>query len=284
MLDITYPAPNIGAIIKGVNINHVTEAEFEHIYQTWLERSVICVRDQNLDMSQFLTYCRRFGRVKPHLVTRTRHRDYPEITVMGVDKLNADGTPKLEILKRGVGWHTDLPWDQDICKGTQLYAVAIPSHGGDTLFTNMYMAWNQLPTALKRQIRHLKAEFIYGGRRKLRNAILSKDETNLPPAVHPLVRVHEETQRTSLYLNPYHVLGIHGFEQQASDQLLETLFPHLVVEDAQYRHVWQAGDVVIWDNRCCMHSATGDYPIEEDRIHWRVTIMHDHTDKQCLAS
>ncbi len=275
VLEITLPAPAIGAIIEGVDLTRLDDDDFATIYQTWLDRSVICVRGQRLNKPQFIAYCQRFGRLKPHLATRTRDPDYPEITVMGVDKLNADGSPKPEILKRGVGWHTDLPWDQEVCKGTQLYAVAIPSRGGDTLFTSMYRAWEQLPADLKQRLAGIKAEFVFGGRERLSNALLTREEDARPPAVHPIVRVHEETGRTSLYLNPYHVLRIEGLPQADSDALLEELFPYLVAHGAQYRHRWQVGDVVIWDNRCCMHSATGDYPIEEDRIHWRATIMDD---------
>ena len=193
---------------------------------------------------------------------------------MGTDKFNADGSPNEAILKRGVGWHTDSPWDQEICKGTQLYGHAIPSRGGDTLFVSMYNAWDRLPERLRQRLAGVNAEFIYGGRKAISTQLLNQEDRALPPAVHPVVRTHEESGRTSLYVNPVHITRLQGMAEEESEALLSELFEHLVPEDTEpYRHRWQVGDIVIWDNRCTMHSATGDYPVAEDRIHWRVTIM-----------
>src|SRR5690606_28926626 len=113
------------------------------------DRNVIVVRDQNLTIEQFLAYSRRFGRLKPHRVVKTRHPDHPELTVMGVNKKTSDGKVNQSIYARGANWHTDSPWDTEICKGTQLYALEIPSYGGDTLFANMYAAYDALPASLK---------------------------------------------------------------------------------------------------------------------------------------
>ncbi len=273
MLEIIPQNPHVGAIVNGADVNDMSDEAFAQIYQAWLKHGVICVRGQNMDMPGFLAYCRRFGRVKPHLVKRTRHPEYPDITVMGINKRKLDGSLDKSIMTRGVGWHTDLPWDQEICKATQLYAVAIPSRGGDTLFTSMYVAWDRLPEDLKQRVGELDAVFVYGGRKKPHDDFLTDADRARPPAIHPVQRRHEETGRTSLYLNPFHVTQLAGLSDEESDELLAELTPHLVHEDAVYRHEWQAGDIVIWDNRCCLHSATGDYPPEEDRIHWRVTIM-----------
>jgi taurine dioxygenase len=273
MIEIVPQTPHIGAIISGVDVNRLSENEFAQIYQAWLHHGVICVRGQQLEMPGFLAYCQRFGRVKPHLVKRTRHPEFPNITVMGVNKRRADGSLDNSVLTRGVGWHTDLPWDQEVCKATQLYAVATPSRGGDTLFASMYVAWDRLPKDLKDRVTGLQAEFVYGGRKKPHDDFLTDADRARPPAVHPVVRTHEESGRTSLYLNPFHVTKLVGLPDRESDALIEELTPYLVQDDAVYRHKWQSGDVVIWDNRCCLHSATGDYPPEEDRIHWRVTIM-----------
>ena len=89
------------------------------------------------------------------------------------------------------------------------------------------------------------------------------------------MRTHEETGRKSLYANPTHIVRIQGLGDAESEKLIAELTDHMVATKAQYRHKWQVGDIVIWDNRCALHSATGGYPIEEKRIHWRVTIMQD---------
>src|SRR5215475_8142015 len=155
-------APRIGAVVTGVDVRSLTEPDWKVLYQTWLERHVLIVRGQALSKPDFLAYSRRFGRLKPHRVKSTRDFEYPEITLMGITTGN-NTTDKL-VLDRGQGWHTDGPWDAEICKATQLYALEIPSYGGDTLFASMHAAYDALPERLKMRIAPLRVEFGYGGR------------------------------------------------------------------------------------------------------------------------
>jgi taurine dioxygenase len=97
------------------------------------------------------------------------------------------------------------------------------------------------------------------------------------------VRTHEETGRKSLYANPTHIVRIQGLPDSEGERLIAELTDHMVATKAQYRHKWKVGDIVIWDNRCALHSATGGYPIEEKRIHWRTTIMHDAAEARRAA-
>jgi alpha-ketoglutarate-dependent taurine dioxygenase len=272
---IDKPNPSIGAIATEVDVRSLSDAEWNQLYRAWLDGIVLVVRGQSLTIPEFLAYSRRFGRLKPHRVRRTRHPEFPELTVMGVGTRKADGQVDKAIYDRGGGWHTDSPWDQEICKGTQLYGIAIPSIGGDTLFASMYEAYDTLPERLKGRIDGLKAEHVYGGRSRRGNELLEPEDRILPPAVHPVVRTHEETGRKSLYANPTHIVRIQGLAEDESEALIAELTQHMVATTAQYRHKWQVGDIVIWDNRCALHSATGGYPIEQQRIHWRVTIMQE---------
>ncbi len=265
--------PRIGAEITGVDVTRLGDDEWRAIYNSWLDSNVLVVRDQKLTIEQYLAYSRRFGRIKPHRVRKTRHPQYPELTLMGVGARTADGKVNAPIYTRGANWHTDSPWDTEICKATQLYAVEIPSYGGDTLFANMYAAYDALPEALKRRIDGMQAEFAYGGRTRQGIELLEPEDQVRPPAVHPLVHVHSETGRKSLYVNRVHILRIVGLPEKESDALIEELFSHMLQPGAEYRHKWRVGDIVIWDNRCSIHSATGGYPLNENRIHWRVTIM-----------
>ncbi len=282
-MKIDKPDPRIGAIATDVDVRALSDGDWSALYRAWLDGIVLVVRGQTLTTPEFLAYSRRFGRVKPHRVRRTRHPDYPELTVMGVGTRKADGQVDKTIYDRGGGWHTDSPWDTEVCKGTQLYALEIPSYGGDTLFASMYEAYEALPDTLKKRIEGLKAEHVYGGRSRRGNALLEPEDRNLPPAVWPIVRTHEETGRKSLYANPTHIVRIQGLADADSEKLIAELTDHMVATPAQYRHKWQVGDIVIWDNRCALHSATGGYPIEEKRIHWRVTIMHDDARAQRAA-
>jgi alpha-ketoglutarate-dependent taurine dioxygenase len=282
-MKIERPHPKIGAIATDVDVRALSDADWSALYQAWLDGVVLVVRGQTLTIEEFLDYSRRFGRLKPHRVKKTRHPEHAELTVMGLGTRKPDGKVDKAIYDRGGGWHTDSPWDTDICKGTQLYGIAIPSIGGDTLFASMYEAYDTLPDSLKKRIAGLKAEHAYGGRGRRGNELLEPEDRMRPPAVHPIARRHEESGRTSLYANPYHILRIQSLGDAESEALIAELTDHMVKTQAQYRHKWQVGDIVLWDNRCALHSATGGYPIEEQRIHWRVTIMQDAAEQQRAA-
>lgn len=263
----------LGVIARGVNVTRMSEDEWNTLYQAWLDHGgVLVVRGQAFSIPQFLEYGRRFGAVKPHFVKKSRHPDYPELTLMGVGARNEDGSKNKTVYERGHGWHTDGPWDPDGCKATMLYAVELPSRGGDTLFANMYSALEALPQALQQRIERLEGDYVYGGAASYSQALLEPEDRDAAPVRHPLIRTHPETGRPSLYFNAHHLLKIAGLSEDEGAALIEELTAHQIAPGAQYRHQWQPGDVVIWDNRCTLHSATADYPIEETRIHWRCTI------------
>jgi taurine dioxygenase len=262
----------IGAEITGVDVKAASEDEWRAIYQTWLERNVIVVRDQELAIEDFYKYSLRFGPVEAHPSKSTRHPQYPKITVLGVGKFDEDGRLNMAVYGRGAEcFHTDGAYDQDPFKATQLYAVAIPSRGGDTHFASMYAAYDALPPRLKDKLAGKRAAFRYGGRAG-RMALLNEEDRHEPPAFHPVLRVHPETGRTGLYFDPGKILYIEGFEESESDEIIDELETYMLQPQGMYTHKWRVGDVVIWDNRCSYHKAAGDYPPEEDRIHWRVSI------------
>ncbi len=192
--------------------------------------------------------------------------------MLGIGKFNPDGTLNDAIYRRGAaGFHTDGAYDAVPFKATQLFALAVPGTGGDTQFSGMYMAYDALPARLKRQLAGRNGAFTYGGRNDSQ-ALLNAEDRNRIPALHPMIRVHSETGRKSLYFDPGKILYIEGLEKQHSEDLIEELAQRMIAPDAQFRHQWQVGDIVIWDNRCLVHKAAGDYPPQEDRIHWRVSI------------
>src|SRR6185295_143585 len=128
-----------------------------------------------------------------------------------------------------------------------------------------------LPRPLKQRLEGLHGAYVYGGRRR-KNALLNVEDRNEMPALHPLIRTHPETGRKALYFDPGKILHIEGLPEQESSALIEELSGYMIQQNATYRHQWRKGDIVIWDNRCSYHKAAGDYPPEEDRIHWRVSI------------
>ncbi len=272
MIEVRRLGTQIGAEITGVDVRSIDEATFGVIYKAWLDYNVVAVRDQTLGLDDFVHYSRRFGRVEPHPSKSTRHPDRPEITMLGVNKFRADGELDMAIYKRGAeGWHTDGAYDDEPFKATQLYALAIPSHGGDTFFASMYAAYDALPDALKSRVDKLVGAYVYGGRRR-KNALLNPEDRDKKPALHRIVCTHPETGRKGLYFDPGKILRIEGLDEAASDALIDELTGYMIQPGAEYRHKWRKGDIVIWDNRCSYHKAAGDYPPEEDRIHWRVSI------------
>ena len=283
MLSISRVEPRIGAIATGVDINKLSDLDWGRLYQAWLDWNVLVIRDQRLTMEELLAFSRRFGRVKPHFAAKTRHAKYPELTEMGVNKIAAPGQVNKAVFNRGEGWHTDSPYDAEICKATLLYALEIPSTGGDTAFSNQYAAYEALPDALKQRIEGLKVKFYYGGAAPWRLPLLDEKDRDPPPsAVHAIVRTHPETKRKALYVNPIdpgphinheYLDQVIGMEKAESDKLLEELYSYLLQPGCQYRHKWRVGDIVVWDNRSSMHNALGGYPLTENRVHWRTTVM-----------
>jgi len=272
MIAVKRLGPQIGAEIQGVDVKTLDDAGFAAIYRAWLDHNVVVLPGQQLELDDFLRYSRRFGVVHPHPSKSTRHPEVPEITVLGVNKFGPDGALDQAIYRRGAeGWHTDGAYDQEPFKATQLYALAVPSRGGDTLFASMYAAYEALPPRLKARLDGRRGEFTYGGRRKA-TALLNPEDRDWTPVVHPIIRTHPETGRKALYFDPGKILAIEGLEADESDALIDELTDRMIQPEGEYRHRWRKGDVVIWDNRCSYHKAAGDYPPEEDRIHWRVSI------------
>ncbi len=272
MVEINRLGPQIGVEVRGVDVKTMDEGTWNRIYRAWLDCNVLCVRGQELTIPDFIAYSERFGPVTPHPSKSTRHPEHPKITMLGIDKYDARGNLRQEIYRRGAeGWHTDGAYNQAPFKATQLYAVAVPSRGGNTLFANGYAAYDALPARLKARLDGVIGAFSYGGRRG-RSKLLNPEDQDWAPVYHPIVRVHPETGRKSLYFDPGKIVDFVGVERDEGDEIIAELTARMIVPNGEYHHKWEKGDIVIWDNRCSYHKAAGDYPPEEDRIHWRVSI------------
>jgi taurine dioxygenase len=274
MVDVVRMEPGIAAEVRGVALDRISEEDFAVLYRAFLDSNVVVVRDQDLTIEQFLAYSRRFGRLVPHASKTTQHPEHPEITMLGVNKFNPDGTINNKIYRRGAtNFHTDGNFEQEPYKATQLHCLAVPSRGGDTYFASMYTAYDLLPARLKQALEGKYGVYIYGGRRKEYNPLLTKEDFDArKPVRHPILGTHRETGRQVLYFDSVKISHIEGMSADQSNALIEELTGCMTPHGAQYTHKWQVGDIVIWDNRCSYHQAAGDYPPEEERIHWRVSI------------
>ena len=277
MLDVHPITQKLGAEVAGVDLKALGDDDFAQIHEAFLKHIVLVFRGQELEMEDFLAFGRRYGPLRPHIVQKSRHPVFPDLMLMDnkvVDtKIGAVDKPSVNLVKRGAVWHTDTSYDYVTAKATQLYSRVIPSVGGDTLFASAYAVYDALPGRLKRLIEGRRATYKYGGRLRREVQLLEEDDRVRPAAVHDLVRIHPETGRKAVYFNPGQVMEIEGLDAAASDALIDELKGYMETPDGDYRHKWQVGDLVLWDNRCVIHAATGDYPPHERRVHWRCSIM-----------
>ena len=216
-MKIDRPDPRIGAIATEVDVRTLSEADWNALYRAWLDGIVLVVRGQTLTIEEFLAYSRRFGRLKPHRVRKTRHPDHPELTLMGVGTRKPDGKVDKAIYNRGGGWHTNSPWDTGDLQG---HAALRHRHPVDRRRHAVRLHVRRLREPAREPEeapRGLQAEHAYGGRAREGNDLLEPEDRLPPPAVHPIVRTHEETGRTSLYANRTHILRIQGLGDSESD-------------------------------------------------------------------
>lgn len=274
MLEIRRLGEHIGAEVTGVDVKTMDDATFARIYQAWLDCGVLVVRGQELTAEDYLAYSRRFGTIIAHPSANVPHPEHREITVMGIDKFDAEGKVKMHIYRRGAeAFHTDGNFDEDPYKATQLYCLAVPSRGGDTHFASMYAACDALPERIRQRLDGVKGVYLYSGRREFNPEYMKS--ANLKPSKpirHLLLGTHLETGRKMLFFDRIKIVAIDGMDQAESDAMIEELTGYMIQPNAQYTHQWARGDIVIWDNRSSYHKAAGDYPVEEDRIHWRVSL------------
>jgi taurine dioxygenase len=175
----------------------------------------------------------------------------------------------------GEGYHTDHSNDREPPKATALHAVKLPKTGGDTQFVNMYEAYDALPEQTKNKIDGLQARHVYQSKhseRKLPKLSEERKAIASESVLHPLVRTHPRSGRKALYINPIRIEELIGMDDAEAIPLLDQLLEHATQIKFQYRHKWQAGDVVIWDNRCLLHKANGDYPVGEVRYLYRLML------------
>nr|WP_171406764.1 taurine dioxygenase [Acinetobacter guerrae] len=271
-LSIEQIKPSIGAIITGIDLNHLGEQQTTEIQQALLQHHVIFFRQQQMQPQAQAALARSFGSLHIHPI-------YPSM----------EGTPEVLILdswqqdlRDNELWHTDVTFSQTPPLGCVLQAIKIPATGGDTLWSSGIAAFAALDTDLQHKLAGLTAthdirksfpieRFATNGveREKLQQTFKRN-----PPVVHPVVRTHPVTGQPILFVSEGFTTRINELNEHESNELLEFLFWHSTQEKFHLRWKWQEGDVAIWDNRCTQHKALFDYG-DAHRIMHRATINGD---------
>jgi taurine dioxygenase len=261
----------LGAEIKGADLRRVDDDTFDEIHRILLDYGVIYFRNQEITPAQQLAFAKRWG--EPHFHPYMPGLpDHPEI---------------IEIVKNpedrntfGGNWHTDQMFTPTPAMGTMLYAKEVPSAGGDTLFGNLYLAYESLSDGMKAAIAPLRTFNLYdkkkGRSAEMRNK-LKEPEKPAEPAEHPLVRPHAETGKPVLYIC-YDRITRHivGMTEDESRPLLDYLRDHAIRPEFTCRLRWEVGTLAFWDNRCVQHMAVNDYHGQRRVMH-RITIRGERT-------
>jgi taurine dioxygenase len=276
-LEVSRIAGSLGAEIAGVDLSRDLDDEvLGEIRRALLDNLVVFFRDQRLTPDRQLAFARRWGEIHLHPYMAGMD-DFPE--VLEIRKTPAD--------KKNFGgsWHSDQAFTAQPAMGTMLYAKEVPSAGGDTMWTNQYLAYEALSPGMRRMLDGLKG--VYRGdnfsshdgksRREFYTDKISmkvKDPGDIQTiSTHPLIRTHPETGRRALYVGGH----LHRFEEMTeaeSKPLIDFLTQHSTRPEFTCRFRWQTGSMAFWDNRCTQHFAINDYPAET-RIMHRVTICGD---------
>jgi len=277
--DVRRIAGALGAELAGVDVSKpLDESVIAEIRRALLDHQVIFFRDQHLTPEQHLAFGRRFGSLNVHDFVGGMAQ-YPEI--IEVRKEAEDHGSNF-----GGAWHSDVTYLEEPALGSILYAKEVPSHGGDTLFANQYLAYDALSDGMKRLLEPLKAVHsaghVYGSERS--RASVRFDELKAmtmrfsPEAeretVHPVVRTHPETGRKCLYLNRGFTVRFADMTVEESRPLLDWLFAHSVRPEFTCRWRWEPNAIAFWDNRCVQHYALNDYHGHRRVMH-RVTVNGD---------
>ena len=270
-------SPELGAEISGIDLSKDFNEEIQNkIYNDLIRYKVLFFRDQNITPQFHIEFAKSFGSIEePHPVYP--HVDgFPEIVLLENDKDNPPDTDE---------WHTDVTFKNDPPFASVLYSKITPEVGGDTLWSSLSKIYDALPNELKAQIENLRAIHDMGSFRnnymndddKESSIKLNKGFQEFGNAVHSVVKEHPISNERFLYINPSFTSQIVGMTTTDSNNLLSYLFNFMCKPEFQIRFKWTPNTLAIWDNRCTMHYAIGDY-MPDKRVMHRVTVLNDRRD------
>jgi taurine dioxygenase len=269
----------LGAEIGFDLARDMDERQFRDIETAFHDNIVVVFRGQTMSKARHVEFSRRFGELDIHIVKKYLLPDHPEI--LRISNIRDGNGELIGLADAGFTWHTDTSYLRRPSRCSLLHAQEVPVRDGqvlgDTVFTNTIAAYEALPDAMKRTLAGKKAVHRYSERKRIENSPrpkLTKAQLDATPDVaHPVVRTHHATGRKALYVTEGECIGIEGMPDDEARPLISELHAHCIRPEFQYRHKWQVGDLLMWDNATSMHLAICDYQLPERRLMYRTTVI-----------
>jgi taurine dioxygenase len=271
LLEVIPTGAALGAEVRGVDLRDLNDAGFARVMRAWHDHSVLLFRDQSLSDQALIAFSRRLGDLDWAPIQETGRRfveGLPEIYIVSNVKVN--GEPIGSLGDGEAVWHTDMSYLEMPPKASLLYALEVPSAGGNTSFCSMYGVYEALPAGLKDRVAGLeiKHDGTYNSGGYVRQGVTPTDDPRTSPgAVHPLVCTHPDTGRRMLYLGRRRNAYLIGLDLAESEALLDELWSFVSRPEFAWEHVWRVGDLVWWDNRCTMHRRDAFDPTSRRIMH-----------------
>ena len=273
-MDIKLLSGALGAEVMGINLKDSSDKNFKKINDLLLEHKVIFFRNQNITTEEHKSLAKKFGPLENHAYVKGRE-NHPEIV-----RIIKDPNEKNQW---GENWHSDVSYNVKPTKAVILKSVKIPPVGGDTVFSNMELAWETLDKDIKKEIENKKAIHSSLGAAffvKDYKAMEGNGNTDEYSNTHPVVRTHPETGKKILYVNSMYTKRILDMEENESDEILDKIFRHQERLDFTCRFKWTENAVAIWDNRSTLHQGLTDFfpgrGLGHERVMDRIAIEGDH--------
>lgn len=248
---------DFGVEILDVNLTTADEETRAEVIRLFHENGAIVLRGQDMTPDDLMSFVNQFGEPEDHTQTQFTIPGYPKIFRLS-NKVE-DGQP-IGAHNDGVGWHTDYSYKAEPVMCTMLYAVEVPPEGSDTLLADLCAAYDTLTDERKAEldplVLHHSYQHLMSSRQFGRMEISDELKAANPDVLHPLIRTHPADGRKALWVSTGTVKGIVGMEDKAAEDLIEELVDFVTDECFVYRHKWQVGDILVWDNRCTLHTGT----------------------------
>ncbi len=276
-ITVTPISPALGAEITGIDLRgELDDATFTAIEEAWHQYLVILFRGQQLSEADHLRFARRFGELalRNRPADAVNESDDHDPAVMLITNIRENGEPIGSLPDGEMTMHSDMAYLKVPCKATMLYAIDVPSTGGDTVFANLYKAYDALTPELRDRLAGHRAlqVYSYGSTDPAQNERNTEERGGALSQDHPLFVTHPATGKLALFVSRLMTTEIIGLDADENRQMLDDMFDLTERDDFVYAHKWRPGDLLMWDNRCTIHGRT-DFDPAERRLLRRLTVV-----------